>query len=406
VLVSLVIGDCPGCEAVDTFGNVWVRADHVLRGCRKCPYSQRIPLPFLRKKILYLDQCFLSHAFRAKDQRFVEAAERIRQLSTHQLIAVPFSSVHEDETNQWQGHEQELMKFIKETSFGHEFEPEYRIEETQLDRAFKAFISGGSFKFHFQEDDSVSEDIHAWDDYLSIDIGGYTGDVARIRDAKNDSVIRLIDAFERWRTSTHTFDQQVGMEMEEAARQYLRAYVEYATRLGIGDYQATFDSPLITQYVESLLNFLPKQPIEDKLRTIGNFFRSQYYQEVPYLWLMARIYAVVKGRVQAGAYTNREKAIETFRGFYQDIKHVATYAPYCDAFFMEKTMASIVTDPRIDLGNRYGVRLFTVDTLDELHKWADELEAGMSQEHREALAIAYPTSKNPNGQQSTMPAKG
>ena len=93
--------------------------------------------------------------------------------------------------------------------------------------------------------------------------------------------------------------------------------------------------------------------------------------------------------MKSGAYTNREKAIETFRGFYQDIKHVSTYAPYCDAFFMERTMASIVADNRINLEGRYGVRVFTVDTLDQLLGWVNDLEEGMSKEHRMALAVAY-----------------
>ena len=132
MLVSHVVGNCPGCGGVRTFGNVWVRRDHVLRGCKRCKYSERIPLPTLRKKIVYLDQCFLSHAFRAKDKRFVEAAERLREASALQLMVAPFSTVHEDEANLWKGHEKELMQFIKSIAIGHSFEPDYDVEQTQL----------------------------------------------------------------------------------------------------------------------------------------------------------------------------------------------------------------------------------------------------------------------------------
>jgi hypothetical protein len=82
VLVTPVLGDCPGCGGKGQFGNVSVRADHVLRGCMSCKYSTTVWLPELRKKILYLDQFFFSSAFRAHEPRFVKAAERIRQISS------------------------------------------------------------------------------------------------------------------------------------------------------------------------------------------------------------------------------------------------------------------------------------------------------------------------------------
>ena len=205
-----------------------MRPDHVLRSCLHCQYSETVPLPPLRKKILYLDQCFFSHAFHAQDRRFVEAADRIRQVSALQLLAVPFSSIHEDETNQWRGFDgkgkEAFMKFIKATSRGHEFEPAYEVEETQITRAFMAFVSGCSTECLFQVDDAVTAEIHAWDTYIRFDIGRYFGDVERMRDAKQQSVEALVDAFDHWRGSHETFQEQIALEMEEAASQYLRAY--------------------------------------------------------------------------------------------------------------------------------------------------------------------------------------
>ena len=269
--MSKIVGDCPGCRGIRTFGMYGYGQTISCVAALNVSRAQRFPFRAFARKFS-AHQCFFSHTFRAKDRRFVEAADRIRQASALQVLATPFSSIHEDETNQWQGHEEELMKFIKETSFGHEFEPEYKVEETQLHRAFEAFISGGSSEFNFHEDDAVEEDIHAWDDYMQVDIGGYHGDVNRIRDAKNQSVEALVDAFEHRRSSTQTFDQQVSLEMEEAARQYLRAYVEYAVRLGTGDFEALFYSPLISEYIRSLLDSLPKAPLTDNLRTLGLFF--------------------------------------------------------------------------------------------------------------------------------------
>ena len=110
---------------------------------------------------------------------------------------------------------------------------------------------------------------------------------------------------------------------------------------------------------------------------------------MPILWLTARVYASVKDMVKRGAYKDRDDAKNRLSGFFQDIKHVTTYAPYCDAFFMDKAMAHIVSDPRINLAARYGVKVFSLTNFDEFLTWLNELEAGMSQEHRAGLSATY-----------------
>ena len=145
MLVTRVIGDCPGCGAQNSFGNVSIHGDSVLQGCMSCNYRKTIWLPPIRKKILYVDQFFFSHAFRGQLPQFVKAAKRIRQISHLQLLAVPYSSIHEDETNQWRGYagksKEDLMEFIKAASSGHEFKPAYRVERSQIIKAFEAFLS-------------------------------------------------------------------------------------------------------------------------------------------------------------------------------------------------------------------------------------------------------------------------
>jgi len=393
MVVSHVVGNCPGCGGVSTFGNVWVRRNHVLRGCKRCKYSEHIPLPTLRKKIVYLDQCFLSHAFRAKEKRFVEAAERLKQASALQLMVAPFSSVHEDEANLWKGREEELMKFIRSMAIGHSFEPEYDVERAQLCRAFESFLASGASDFQVDEDDALEADVHDWDDYVYITVLGYHGDSNRIRTARQESAEALVGALPHWRATAKTFDEQVTLEMEEQARQYLNAYIEHSARLAAGDSAAVVNSPFISSYVEWLLECVPRGAIEDGLRVLGNFFRSEHYNQIPYPWITARIYACINDEIQKGAYTNREKAIDRLRGLYGDIKHAATYAPYCDAIFMEKKMTIYLSDPRINLERRYGVKLYSSETLDEFIKWINEVIKGMSDTHRKALSEIFPSPK-------------
>src|SRR4051794_9920251 len=102
MLIARVLAEpCPKCGKVGQFGNVNVSHDTLLRGCNSCGARVRIPLPQLRKKVLYLDQSFLSIAFKDKDARYVQAAMRIADLTHRQLLVCPRSHIHEIETNLW-----------------------------------------------------------------------------------------------------------------------------------------------------------------------------------------------------------------------------------------------------------------------------------------------------------------
>lgn len=395
MLVTRVLGDCPSCGGKGRFGNVSVRGDYVLRGCMSCKYSTTVWLPKTRKKVLYLDQFFFSSAFRERDPRFTKAAERIRQVSALQLLAVPFSSIHEDETHQWRGfdgkNKDDLMEFIKATSRGHEFEPAYDVEQTQIVRAFQAFLRGKTEAFDLQERDAICGNIHEWDDYFRIDVGRYIGDIDLIRDLKRQSVEGLVDLFPTWRLSPNTFEQDVAIELRDAAKGYIDSYANYAVRVADGDYVALFDSPIMSMVVQSLLCCLPEEmPPEERLKKVGEYFKSNHFSEIPYQWLSVRAFAVLKDMVKRGAYADRDAAVKRLSGFFQDVKHVSTYAPYCDAFIMDQAMATLVTDPSIALEARYGVKVFSLNNWDDLLAWMDELEKGMTQEHRAGLAAAYP----------------
>lgn len=393
--VTRVLGNCPGCGAIKKFGNVSVRESYVLRGCSSCQYSEHIPLPPLRKKVLYLDQFFFSHSFLEKDRRFVDAAQQISKISADQLLVVPYSSVHEDEAHQWLGYrgmdKEDLVKFIKSTSRGHGFEPVYEVERSQMARAFQSFRSEESPTFKLQDDDALDRKVHAWDDYVWIDVGRYMVNIEMARDLKQQSVEALVDeAFPNWRQSTLTFEEQVSVEMRETAKGYLAAYAKYSARLMSGDFDAVWNAPLLSGVVDSLLHCLPPENPEARLKQVMQFFASKHFEEIPYLWLSSRIYAVLKDMVKHGAYKKREEAIERLSGFFQDVNHVSTYAPYCDAFFMDKAMAHIVVDPHINLEGRFGIKIFSVNNWEEFLRWLNDLQAGMSMQHRTALLDAYP----------------
>ncbi len=87
---------------------------------------------------------------------------------------------------------------------------------------------------------------------------------------------------------------------------------------------------------------------------------------------------------------NPDDAISRLSGFFQDVKHISTYAPYVDAIVVDQPMASILNDGRLDISGRFGTRVFSLNNWNQLMEWLEALIDSMADEHKNALAIAYP----------------
>ncbi len=390
-LVTYILGDCPGCNAQNTFGNVDVYGDYVYRGCKRCRYNEHVDLPPLHKKVLYLDQFFFSHAFRGGDARFVAAAERIARLASLQLLVAPFSSIHEDETHQWEKRDA-LFRFIKATARGHEFDAAYEVEQAQMVKSFQAWLAGKPAEYELDPADALEDDVRHWDSYMRIDVGRYMGNIELIRDLKKQSIEGLVNLFEGWRKLQTPVEDDLQAEYQVAGKAYMDFYLEFALRVAGGDYTAMFDAPIISQVVQTMLHAIPEAvPQDQKLRKCAQFLVSDHFKEMPYQWLNAHMLATLKLLVKNGAYANRDRALQRLSGVFYDVKHIATYAPYVDAFVMDQPMADLVSRPTVRLEERYGTKVFSLNNWDDFLAWLDQLEGAMSAEHREGLRVAYPT---------------
>jgi hypothetical protein len=396
MLVTHILGDCPSCKGKNSFGNVSVSHDHVLRGCQQCRYQSAVPLPPIQKKVIYLDQFFFSHAFRGGDKQFVNAAEHIKQAVHLQLVVAPFSSIHEDEAHLWRGYDgrdhDQLMKFIKATARGIQFYKPYAIEEKQIYKAWSDFLKGKVVDCSLEDEDAIEGSISDWDDYFWVDVNMYLRDVDRARISKQQSVDTLVKLFDEWKISANTFEQDVAVEMGDAAKNYLSSYLHMVRRLSVGDFSAAINSPIAANVVQNMLRWLPKeQPLADKLSLCSQFFSSDHFNQVPFLWIEARMFATLKDMVKRGAYANRDDARIRLSGIFEDIKHIATYAPYCDAFVMDAPMAEMVRHPNIRLEQRFGVKVFSRSNWNDFLNWLHSLEKSMSEEHMRGIDAAYPS---------------
>lgn len=392
MLVTRIIGKCPGCGAEASYGNVNISQNLLLRGCRRCRYSEQLPLPPLSKVVLYLDQFFFSHAFRANLPDFVDATQLISTLAHEQLIVCPYSRTHEVETHQWRHPQQQaLFEFIKNTSRGHEFEPHYSVKKEQILRGFRRFLESDEGSYPIERSDTLPDDLNEWEDYFRIEVRRLPDGVERIREAKERSVGELIDLFPKWRSDNTSFEEDQAAELTTAGDIYVRFYLEMMERSLRGDFSAFIDSPVDTMIVESMLHY-DRESIDfrGRMGRIGKFFCSRYFAEVPYEDISSGLFAVLKKRVKQGHYQNPGRAKKRLSGFFYDVEFIAAYAPYCDAMVVDSVMIDFVNDPDLQLSQRYGSRFFSRNNWAEFLDYLRAIGSKKTKELEWALRAVHP----------------
>jgi len=382
---------CPVCGQVGHYGNVNVGDNLLNSGCNSCGEWFRYPLPELKKEIVYLDQFFLSHAFRQQERPFVEAAERIKGLAARQLLVCPYSSVHTDETHLWRHEQQEeLYKFIKQTARGHKFSQSYEIKQNQMIESFGAFRNRESSTIDINERDAFHENIHRWDDYLWIDLRPILGDLEAMRQGKSNAIEALVGLFPEWTNLSTTFQEDVIQEARGYGRSLMQQYLSLVASIA-EDIMNYLHSSIDASFVESLLHYdSNSMDIELRLQRVNEFLLSEYFANIPNVKVSCELFAVLRKMVKNGAYTNPANAKRKLAGLFYDSECISVFGPYCDAIFIDNAMKHWCDDPEANGLASYNTKTFSANDWDSFHAYLDTIEKHETEEITRSLELVYP----------------
>jgi hypothetical protein len=343
-----------------------------------------------RKSILYLDQNFFSSLYRGGNPQWKSAMERITELLDLQLVAIPYSPTHEAEADFYKDRD-DLVKFIYGLSRGLRFEPYYQIEETQILKAFQAYLANAPAAYVKEERDALPSRVHEWDGPYCVSVFRRASDVERKLGFKQQAVEELVATLGQWAASKNTFEQDMALELSDSARIFMQSYDRKATRLRRFDFAAITGSPVNASVVEMMLYVLSLEKMSaDAARIVNAFFRSEHFANVPSQQLSARLYSAFKKRIRTGAYPDPDKAREKLSGFLFDVQHASTYVPYCDAYFTDKFMADLLKDKQVDAGGTFGCKVFSVTKTEEFFCWLEDVKLRMTADHADGLGCVYP----------------
>jgi hypothetical protein len=345
------------------------------------------------KSVLYLDQNFLSSVHRGGIENEWAAAlmAKVTRVVDLQLLAIPYSSTHINEADLNGDYRNALVQFIQGVSRGHQFEPYYRVEETQIVKAFQCFLDDAPPVYQTEERDALSPSVHDWDGDYSVSVFSAARDADRRSLFKQRAVDELLQALPQWAKKGRTFQQDMDLEISDAARLLIDSYADKAARLMMGDFSVLINAPISASIGEGLWLVVQARKVDPK--KIGAFLRSQHFAEVPTVQLSARLFSAYKERIRLAKTPpdpTSNKTREKLSGFFYDIQHAATYAPYCDAYFTDNAMAKLMKDKRVNVEADFGCKVFSVDSKEDFVAWLEALESQMTPEHPKDLSWAYP----------------
>ena len=135
---------------------------------------------------------------------------------------------HIDESDLNGPYRDALVQFIQRVSRGHKFEPYYRVEEAQILKAFQRFLDGAPAAYQKEERDALCPSVHDWDGAYSISVFSAARGADRRSVFKQRATDELIQVLSQWARNGRTFEEDMSLEISDAARLLIDSYANRA----------------------------------------------------------------------------------------------------------------------------------------------------------------------------------
>jgi hypothetical protein len=245
-------------------------------------------------------------------------------------------------------------------------------------------------RYQKEERDALCPRVHDWDGDYSVSVFSAATGVDRRSMYKQQSVDELLKVLPQWANKARTFEDDMELELSDSARFLVDNYSTKTARLIVGDFSALIDSPVNASVVEDMWSVVKARRMDPG--AIGAFFKAHHFAEVPSVQLSARLFSAFKQSLRSRTIpdSTSKTAREKLSGFFYDIRHAATYAPYCDGYFTDKAMAKLMKEQRVRVEQDFGCKVFSVESMDDFLGWLEDLKSRMTTEHADDLMWAYP----------------
>jgi hypothetical protein len=388
---------CPACQR-NTFGILSAGGDCVTLRCTECRYSHSEALPEVEKRVIYLDQSIFSLLFQVEGGRRLppgheelarELYRRIRHVVLLQQVIVPHSDVHRDETIVF--HSANELRAAYELIGGAARLRDTRdVEEMQMWEYAQAYIGQREPALSFDVDEVLETDRNEWLPDIHIQVNAnydmFADGIRENRARSHEGMQRLI---ETWAAERPTFEQLLDRELRAFFNrpQTLLVAIQNVERAATSDDPMAFFEACHHHMLEEhqmLSSAFIRAGVPEAIagQEVLRFWNWDRNLEQPHHRISAYIFAAIGRRV-----VNGQRRVN--RGLMNDIRAIATYAPYVDAMFVDRECAALLAEPRLAQDLKYKARIFSLANGQAFLDYLAEIEAATPPEVREQAARIY-----------------
>lgn len=379
--------DCPRCHATKAFRKNGVLGQYWTKRCINCKFKKNFQLPAITKQIVYLDQFVISNMVKAKDPFWSNLETTLGNLVALQLIVCPYSDIHMDESVLKHDLREPLRQMYRSFGGNDSFRfPYFKIERSQLLRSIKRFLGIDESNSLPVWREAFDRDPHHWTaDSVFADFPAnetWITDLRNRKEAVHSDMHLLCDY---WKANPRSFDEDAIEEIKGYARHSLMQYRDLAD----GSFNPSIPpglQPRVRLIHALAVEVHKERPDEaDPVSVVEAFFDSPHAIQTPFLDISSHLWATIAQRVRSKKGSRKPKLGDCF-----DVAAISSYAPYCDAMFVDREVRCMASEGNVDVPGKYNVRLFSVKTQSEFLKYLSDILRNMSDAHLEGLSLVHP----------------
>ena len=376
---------------------------HYVRRCIQCWFDKSLPLPAIKKTIIYLDQFVLSNMMKELDPSkeyahgfYRTLFEKLDRLSKRQLIVCPDSPIQDYESVVDTRYEKIRAVFLQ-LSQGVGLHNPITILHAQILHAFDCWRSGRPCDCHVTRDFAFTEKPDVWQDLFRIELNFTVPGLAQeLKTNRGIFTRHLHDVCQDWQKDEsfsfkETFDNElaaVGKTILQQHSHYLARYAAWRSGQAALDDEVCFPPPaskLVSRMLTELGSAIPD--MNERYQAISKFFASEQFRAVSGARISALFWATIARQIRTGCKPGRFPK----GSMYNDIDVVAMYSPFCEAMFVDKEIAHLTKqgELREELGGR--TRFFSLRQREknEFLDYLNGIERSASAEHLALVEEVY-----------------
>jgi len=402
---------CPNqeCATDNTFG-VFMSIEGArayTRECYRCGHQQDFALPEIKKKIVYLDQFVVSNLIklldkshsshmRIKSDPFWETLfVKLERACKSQAIVCPDSFYHRDESLTGNIDFRSMKRLYEHFSSGKTLYPSVVIERNQVEQHFEGWLESRKVVFTLEpEDIAFDRSLHSWSVGLRVSVGGgpHLGQLESLQRSNASTKEQLKHVWARWQAEKSVnFTERVreetlamGKGLVAAAKQFAERRAAAVSKMARGEgYEMDLDDflpPMTNDVIESIVRVArtKKMPEEQIPTTIIKYFTDvDALLEVPQIRISSVMFA---GWAHRAANGKKDAPKST-----TDVQFISSYLPYCDALFVDKESAEILTlfpknTPEHLRLREFSAKIFSLNNRDKFLEYLDQVVAEIPEE--------------------------